>query len=172
MNTGIRPAPRGFLHFLCVTFVLFVCTAAVFAQAGTDLQIQALIQRLQDQDKQIRLAALKEAKQLGVAARAAIPTLALLLKEPADDVRESAAEALGRMGPEARTGTPALIEALKDRGATVRSNAHLRSVKSALKRGPAAPALGELLKDSHPWTRGNAAFALGRVGEAKLISLR
>src|SRR5215470_12500279 len=93
---------------LCVHLITFV-----FAQEKKDFS--ALIQQLQTQDKQARLAATKEIKRLGVEAKAAIPALALLLKEGDDELRENAAEALGKMGAEAREASPALTEALKDR---------------------------------------------------------
>ena len=81
MNISVRPAPRSFLHSLCVTVLFYVCgSSAIVAQAGIDLQIQRLIQRLQEQDKQISFVAIKEAKHLGLAAKAAIPTRALLIE--------------------------------------------------------------------------------------------
>src|SRR5262249_53302252 len=107
---------------ICAAFLLLTqLFSFVFAQERKE--IPALIQQLQDQNKQVRIAAIKEIKRLGVDAKAAIPALALLLKDGEDDLRENAAEALGRMGAEARTATPALIEALKDRDALVKSNA-------------------------------------------------
>jgi len=97
-------ARHGRLNSICVACLLFVCASiGVLAQAGKDAGPAELIERLQEQDKQVRLAALKETKGLGVKAEAAIQTLALLLKDPAEEVRERAAEALGKLGAAART---------------------------------------------------------------------
>src|SRR5215813_3612259 len=149
-----------------ITFLLCVNFAySAFAQERKD--VQALIQQLQDRDKQARIAAIKEVKRLGVEAKAAIPALALLLKEGDDDLREGAAEALGKMGEEAKAASPALTEALKDRNDRVRSNSAYALGQIGVEARLAAPALGELLKDQSAWARGNAAFALGKVGEAK-----
>jgi HEAT repeat protein len=156
----------GELMNICITFLLCANFAySAFAQERKD--VQALIQQLQDRDKQARVAAIKEVKRLGVEAKAAIPALALLLKEGDDDLRESAAEALGKMGEEAKAVSPALTEALKDRNDRVRSNAAYALGQIGVDARQAAPALGELLKDQSAWARSNAAFALGKVGEAK-----
>src|SRR5262245_65519746 len=90
------------------TFIAFLLCVNIFspALAQERKDVQALIQQLQDRDKQTRIAAIKQVKSLGVEAKAAIPALALLLKEGDDDLRENAAEALGKMGAEARAASP------------------------------------------------------------------
>src|SRR5262249_32274208 len=52
-------------------------------------------------------------REIGSAAKAAVPALADALKEDDWDLRQRAAQALSRMRPAAKTAIPALIEALQ-----------------------------------------------------------
>ena len=156
----------GRIMDICIALLLCASIfSSGFAQESGD--VQALIQKLEDRDKQARIIAIKKVKLLGVEAKAAIPALTLLLKDSDTDLRENAAEALGKMGVEARAASPALTEALKDSNDRVRSNAAYALGQIGVEARSAAPALGELLKDQSAWARGNAAFALGKIGEAK-----
>ena len=90
---------------ICIALLLCASIfSSGFAQESGD--VQALIQKLEDQDKQARIIAIKKVKILGVEAKAAIPALTLLLKDSDTDLRENAAEALGKMGVEARAASP------------------------------------------------------------------
>jgi HEAT repeat protein len=61
---------------------------------------------------------------MGESAKAAIPSLIPLLKDPEDaSVRSSAAGALGNMGESAKAAIPSLIPLLKDENVDARSSA-------------------------------------------------
>src|SRR5687767_2018420 len=62
----------GRIMKICIAFLLCAnfCSSG-FAQGSKD--VQALIQKLEDRDKQARIIAIKEVKILGVEAKAAIP---------------------------------------------------------------------------------------------------
>ncbi|MEO6725338.1 MAG: hypothetical protein ABIP14_08550, partial [Blastocatellia bacterium] len=66
MKIRIELSLHGVLFSFCVAILLFSRTfPPVFAQDKNESQTQALVQQLQDKDKQVRLAAIKEAKKLG-----------------------------------------------------------------------------------------------------------
>ena len=61
-------------------------------------------------------------RQIGPAAKTAIPTLTELLKDKEAKVRAAAAGALGKIGPDAMPAIPVLAELLKDQNRLVRSD--------------------------------------------------
>ena len=101
-------------------------------------------------------------RQLGPAARPAVPYLVDLLSDPSWQVRREAAEALGALG-DGQAVAP-LIEVLENRdgdwsvrAATARSLGRLGDAR-------AVEALGAVLNDMNAHVRHMAAIALGRIG--------
>src|SRR5262245_55917685 len=70
----------------------------------------ALLKALKNENRQVRLRAVRDLGNRGAAARAAVPALAELLREPDRDLPGQAAKALARIGP----AVPELIQALRD----------------------------------------------------------
>lgn len=132
--------------------------------------IKSLVAALQDPVDLVRWEAVREIKERGPDAEAAIPALIQALSDSDLLVSSTAAEALGRIPSAAPIAAPRLIEAMaKDQ--TTRYSA-----AEALGRlGPAAkaavPVLLGALHDDNRVVRGNAAGALGRVGApAELVA--
>lgn len=130
-------------------------------KAPTDLL--PLIKWLRKRDPQSRQYAAATLAKLGAEAEAAIPDLAILVKDADVEVARTAARALGHIGP---LGVPALIEALDHPSRSVR-----REAVWALKGlGPAAqeavPALIRVLDDPDTRVRLSATHALGLIGAA------
>src|SRR5262245_42861046 len=102
MSTGIRPSLSGFCFPVCCGLLLVTsCFSPGFAQGRSE----TVIRRLQDQDPQVRQAAIKEVKTLGGEAQTVVPALVGLLKAPDEELRATAAEALGNLGTGAGTAT-------------------------------------------------------------------
>src|SRR5262245_66373549 len=64
---------------ICISLLLCMNLFS-FVTAQERKDVSALIQQMQDQNKQVRIAAIKEIKRLGIEAKAAIPALTLMLK--------------------------------------------------------------------------------------------
>src|SRR5436190_16608971 len=112
-------------------------TMAVSAGVQTDEgrpAVERLIQRLER--NQWDDAALREVRRLGPQAKAAVPALVLLLREPIQ--RYTVLEALAAIGPDALPAAPAVIDVLQEPAATATCRACLRVGVEALgKMGPA-----------------------------------
>jgi HEAT repeat protein len=128
--------------------------ARVLGQIGDRQAIPALIQALQDEDRDVRQAAAEALGQIGDPQ--AIPALIQALQDEDRDVRQAAAEALGQIGdPQA---IPALIQALQDKEGWVR-----RAAAQALGEigdRQAIPDLIQALQDEDSDVRQAAAWAL------------
>jgi len=139
--------------------------AKALGQIGDPQATPALIQALQDKDRDVRRAAAEALGQIGD--RQAIPALIEALKDEDEGVRRAAAEALEKIGdPQA---TPALIQALQDKDRDVRRAA----AKALGKIGDrqAVPALIEALKDEDEGVRRAAAEALEKIGPPAVPAL-
>jgi HEAT repeat protein len=118
--------------------------------------IERLIQQLKSPDPAVRSSAAKALGDMGESAKAAIPSLILLLKD--SDSWSSAVMALERIGDSA---IPSLILLLKDSDSVAQSHA-----AQTLERigDSAIPSLIPLLKDPDEWVRSSAARTLKKLG--------
>lgn len=137
--------------------------AEALAFLGDDSVTPALIQFLNDDNWQVRLAGVRSMMEIND--HAAVPALLQALRDKNQLVRETAAEALGRLGDTA--ATPGLIAALDDSDSFVR-----RAAATALSRigdTAAVPALLARLDDSSDFTQWAAIVALGRLGDTQAV---
>ena len=75
--------------------------------------VSPLVHRLHHENASIRVAAVRELRELGGQAAAAVPALISALSDPHWVVAATAAGALGRIGAAAATAVPALTRALR-----------------------------------------------------------
>jgi HEAT repeat protein len=104
---------------------------------------------------------------LGPRAKAFVPTLCEILRNPGRSARISAAERLAAIGPEAQGAVPSLIQALGRRNPVFSADEDVPGkAAGALSRigAVAVPALVQALKDEDSLVRAGAADALGRIG--------
>jgi HEAT repeat protein len=134
---------------------------------GARLGVPVLARLAADKSYDAREYVIEFLGEIGADARAAVPTLIEILKEPGKaKYRRYAAEALGRIGPDARAAVPALIEALDSNTASVVD----RSVEALGRIGPdaraALPALRARLAKAE-WSGWliRLAVALARIGD-------
>ena len=122
----------------------------------------APLKALKDENRQVRLRAVRDLGNLGTAGKSAVPALSAAMKNDIHPhVRIQAALALAQIGPPA---VPALIEALADEEPWVRAQAaHALGTIGSPARD-AVPALTQALKDPQANVRSKAAFALGEIG--------
>ena len=140
--------------------------------------VPAISEVLADGNPRVRQAAAVTLREIGPAAKDAVPALSVLLKVRvvgsasylwSDAVRMAAIEALGSIGPGAVGAVPALSETLKDRWHDL---ARRKAVEALRKIGSAeaVPALIRALADKDE-VRRLAAFALGTIGQAAIPAL-
>jgi HEAT repeat protein len=116
---------------------------------------------LADRDRELRLIAILNLREMGPAAASAVPALVELCKDKEPDLRSKAAQTLAVMGPKTKADAlPALLKLLKDEESDVR-----QSAITALSRvGPAekavASAIVPFLRDANPKLRIAAAEAM------------
>jgi HEAT repeat protein len=123
--------------------------------------VPALIQVLQDPEKEVRQAAISALGGVGAEAAAAVPDLVALL--PQDGPRGlHVVRPLGAIGPAA---VPALIQALRGRDADVRSRAAQVLGLIGPEAQAAAPTLVEVLRDPEARVRVRAAEALWQIAQ-------
>jgi HEAT repeat protein len=135
--------------------------AQVLARIGSPA-IPALVKALKDSGVRVRAA--YTLGNIREEAKAAVPQLILLLKDPDVDVRRSVTYALRNIGAEAKTAVPQLILLLKDSDVDVRSNAAFVLGKMGAEAKTAVPGLIRLLEDSEANVRSNAVDALENIG--------
>jgi hypothetical protein len=132
------------------------------------LVIPMLIERLEDQDASVRLAAISALREMGPGAKTAIPALAQRLRDSDRIVGIDAAHALERMGPEA---VPWLTNLLCDNDSWVRGLA----VRTLEMIGPGAkaaiPDLTQRLWDADASVRLAAVSALRLVGPEAMAAI-
>ncbi len=120
-------ARKTMFHRTTIFFVPLVLMALCGVSAGQE-DVPALIHKLKDEDRWVRLHAAFALGGIGPAAKEAVPALIAALKDKDRLVRQKAVLALVYIGPAAKEVVPALIAALKDEEV----------------RGYAAYALGEI----------------------------
>jgi hypothetical protein len=123
--------------------------------------VSGLTDALRDPSPSVRDAAAMALRELGPAAKPAIPALAQMLRDSDGYLRITAAHTLDRMGADA---VPSLVPLLRDYDPRVRVLAAetLRSI--GLDAKDAVPALTESLRDPSPSVRDAAAMALREMG--------
>ena len=127
--------------------------------------VRKLIQTLTDFDEwRQRQQAAMTISQMGIEAKAAIPSLIDRLKDEEWQVRKAAAIALTSMGTEAKPAVHSLITALDDEEWHVRKPAAQALAAIGKASWPAVPALIEALSDEEWHVRKPAAEALAAIG--------
>ncbi len=124
------------------------------------------VAQLRGEDIKRRWPAILALKELGPAAKDAVPTLLEILRKDADvSMRAQAALVLGEIGDDARGALPALRDAVKDESGWVREEAVL-ALENIGGEGAGVRALIDLLRDECAELRGWAASALKQFGPA------
>lgn len=115
---------------------------------------------LKEEDKELRLAAVKALATISRRVGEPLPELAEALGNTDPEVCKSAIQGVGALGPKAEKAAPALARLLNREEPQIR-----RDAASALGRiGPAAvPLLLQALEDESPWARAGGAYALAMV---------
>lgn len=131
---------------------------------GGPIEISALIEALGHEDVGAREWAAVALRDLGPAAKDAVPALVAAFKDTSSGIRDWAAAALGSIGSEAKDAVPELAAALKDENRFVRAAAAAAlGVMGSVAKG-AVPDLVGALKDENANVRWRAATALGEIG--------
>lgn len=103
--------------------------------------VPTLTTALNDEQREIRLAALKSLAEIGTPSKTAVPELTKALEDGDEAVRAGAIAAIAAIGPDAKDAVPSLARAFLDPNKTVR----LRALKAISKLGAEAkPALSDL----------------------------
>jgi HEAT repeat protein len=137
---------------------------AVLAMPSDPTAVNLLVQRqkLSDESKEVRLAAIKQLGSWGTAASLAAPDLAQMLTDNNEEIANQAALALAEIGPAA---VKELVKAAKPPAlASVRQRALLALSKMGPDAKEALSTLREALQDRHTPCRSLAAIALGELG--------
>ncbi len=157
---------------IAAVFIVGLSTLAL----GQDAQIGGLLDQMKSPNAAVRARAAMSLRELGGAAKAAVPALAAALADRNLNVRYWSASALRGLGPDARQAVPALVGALKtfpggspELEGPARYFPDVRSVAAeALGAiGPlakaAVPALKEATADQNADVRAAVAEALKRI---------
>src|SRR5262245_5919482 len=132
------------------------------ASAGPSAETAALIKALKDENRLVRLRAMRDLGNQGAAARDAAPTLGLLLRADTEpEVLTQAARALAQIGP---AGVPELLKALRDPELRVRYQAAGALGIIGPDAREAVPLLTAALKETNDKMRARALYALGEIG--------
>ncbi|MGB7443992.1 MAG: HEAT repeat domain-containing protein [Coleofasciculaceae cyanobacterium] len=126
--------------------------------------VPALIEALNDENKQVRWRAASALGDIGAEASSAVPTLIETLQDEDEYVRRIAAFSLGKIGSAATAAVPNLVEALHDSDLNLQSVAAYALGKIGSEDATAVSELIEALQNSKAEVRWNAATALGRIG--------
>jgi HEAT repeat protein len=132
-----------------------------------NIDLSAQLEKLQDQDIQVRLAAVGELQKMGTGRSAAVLILVKVMQSNSDEfVRSLAASSLGYMAPDPDIVLPPLILALqKDPSEFVRQSAADSLGRLGSRAKAAIPALVVAIQvDTFHWARSSAAMALGQIG--------
>jgi len=130
---------------------------------GSEDEVPALIQALQNEDKDVRVNAVVTLGQ--IESEDVVPVLIEALQDQDEWVRVNAAWALGQRGESAVDAVPILIRALRDQDEWVRYHAAMALGEIGEGASNAVPALMHALRDQDEWVRASAAMALGEIGE-------
>ena len=130
---------------------------------GSEDEIPALIQALQNEDKDVRVNAVVTLGQ--IESEDVVSVLMEALQDQDEWVRVNAAWTLGQRGERAVDAVPILIRALRDQDEWVRYHAAMALGEIGESAADAVPALVHTLQDQDEWVRASAAMALGEIGE-------
>jgi len=128
--------------------------------------VRKLVQALSSQEWRERQQAAVAIGEMGVVAKAAIPSLIDRLKDEEWHVRKAAAIALTCMGSEAKVAVNSLVAALEDEEWHVRKPAAEALAAIGPASWPAVPSLIRALSDEEWHVRKPAAEALAAIGPA------
>lgn len=126
---------------------------------------QALIQALNDEDKNVRFSAAQAIAHIDTTkASETLPILVELLKDPSGSIRAESIYHIGLFGKRAEAVLPKVLLALKDPVATVRVIAAKSVCKVGTPDKRVIDALSEMLFDENLSCQSEAALALGQLG--------
>ena len=131
---------------------------------GSEDEVPALIQALQNENKDVRVNAVVTLGQ--IESEDVVPVLIEALQDQDEWVRVNAAWTLGQRGKSASKAVPILIKALQDQDEWVRYHAAMALGEIGESASKAVPALINALQDQDEWVRASAAMALGEIGES------
>lgn len=126
--------------------------------------VPALIEALKNENKQVRWRAASALGAIGAEASAAVPALITTLQDEEEYIRRIGAYALGKIGPQASAAVPELLDALQDSDRNISLVAAYALGKIGPQASAAVPTLIAGLQDANAEVRLNAATALGRIG--------
>ena len=134
--------------------------------------VPCMTEWLQHRDKYVRFIAILVIRELGPAARDAVPALAKLANDPDADVGVEAIVALGQVGRGSLEAIPALMNVVRNRANT--PNARGNAAWALSQIGPdarvAVPVLAELSDCTNFYARVQAEIALWRLdGDTNMI---
>jgi HEAT repeat protein len=180
VTEGVASLARGISIFVelqeAKDFIEETCRKAKITWAREDakaLQIRSAgqvidyVKYLRNKNPKVRAKAAQRLAAFGPAAKAAIPELIHLLKDPEQLNRALAQEALSKIGAPDSKQIPLLTKCLKDPVREVRAYSAGALGKLERSAHSAAGALVTTLKDADPTVRRQAAWALGKVGYDK-----
>ena len=125
--------------------------------------VPALIKALGNKNSYVRQRAARNLRFIGPSASAAIPALAVTLRDGCGSVSRNSALALAAIG---KAAVPVLTTALTDKVHWVRWRAALALGKIGPQAAPAIQALAAALNDDNSDVRYLSARALGQIGPA------
>jgi len=136
---------------------------------GSEDEVPALIQALQNKDKDVRVNAIVTLGQ--IESEDVVPVLIDALQDQDGWVRVNAAWTLGQRGESASKAVPILIKALRDQDEWVRYHAAMALGEIGESASKAVPALVNALQDQDKYVRRYATGALGKIGKATVPAL-
>jgi len=136
---------------------------------GSEDEIPALIQALQNEDKDVRVNAVVTLGQ--IESEDVVSVLMGALQDQDEWVRVNAAWTLGQRGESAVDAVPILIRALRDQDEWVRYHAAMALGEIGEGASNAVPALMHALRDQDKYVRRYAVGALGKIGKGAVPAL-
>ena len=136
---------------------------------GSEDEIPALIQALQNEDKDVRVNAVVTLGQ--IESEDVVSVLMEALQDQDEWVRVNAAWTLGQRGERAVDAVPILIRALRDQDEWVRYHAAMALGEIGEGASNAVPALMHALRDQDKYVRRYAVGALGKIGKGTVPAL-
>src|SRR5579862_1556313 len=140
--------------------------------AGGPEDVPPLLENLKNAQPRVRRDAAEDLGRIGGAARASIPQLEQVLRDPVAEVRVAGAEALAAIDPsKADVAVQIATEALKEKSEATRRAAAWVLGDLGMKAAPACLALSGMLGDPDGELRWAAANALGEIGPASTVAI-
>lgn len=157
---------RNLVTLFCCMIIIISLMNSASLRADDSTEIKQLLSDLKGTESTKKRKAVRQIAEMGVAAKAAVPTLVSVLEKDRDVlVRRGAAEALGNIGGDPKMSIVALSKAMKDSDVEVIAAA---SVSLGKYGKQAVPTLQKALSDSDNQVRRYAAEAIAKIGpEAK-----